>query len=369
MMTTDRRQFLRERGFFIAATVGGRWAGADGDPPAKRPNFVFILVDDLGWHDVGFMGNEFVETPQLDRLAKDGVVLTAAYANAPNCAPTRASLMTGQYTPRHGIYTVSDESNQATKRQQLIPRPSSDCLPDDSITIAEALKSAGYATACFGMWNLGLLRDPKHSPAAEGFDVYKAPADLGFGDPKSYFPAALVGRDGRQKGEAAPAGQYLTDRLTDEAVAFIKAKGDEPFFLYLAHHAVHTPHDPKPDLLAKYEMKTTGGAKGYPVYAAMVESVDQSVGRMLDTLARLDLTDDTLVIFFSDNGGEVVALRSWRQQQAEDGNVTGGPRASTVRRHDFLALAGTGAAALLRRKVSCTTEDRTQSLPRVDPLH
>ncbi len=302
----SRRAGVLGTAVLLSVVVLGAAAGsaARATAPDGKLNIVFILIDDLGWADVRFMGNTFVTTPHLDRLAREGVVFTSAYANAPNCAPTRASLMTGQYTPRHGVYTVSDASNANTARQKLVPIPTATHLPDDSVTLAEALKSAGYATACFGMWNLGRARDPKYGPIAEGFDVFKAPESLGFGDPRSYLPAPRLSRDGRRRTPAAPAGQYLTDRLTDEALRFIEANRDGPFFVYLAHHAIHTPHEPRPDLLAKAQRGAAVGADSRVTHAAMVASVDESVGRVVGTLERLALTGRTLVIFFSDNGGE-----------------------------------------------------------------
>jgi len=279
----------------------------------NKPNFVVILIDDLGWKDLGFMGNPFIETPSIDRMAAEGVVFTDAYANAPNCAPTRACLLTGQYTPRHGVYTVGESTRGDSRRNKLIPVKNRQFLPSDSITIAEALKPAGYKSACFGMWNLGRQREPHNMPPARGFDVFASPKALGYdekpppstkhgqgGPVLSYFANARA-RGGYR--DPKPR-EYLTDRLTDEAVQFIEANRERPFFLYLAHHAVHRPYDPKADLVAKYEKKAACGERGNPIYAAMVESVDQSVGRILDTLKELKLDENTVVVFFSDNGGD-----------------------------------------------------------------
>jgi arylsulfatase A-like enzyme len=279
----------------------------------KQPNLVVVLIDDLGWNDLGFMGNTFIETPSIDRLAGEGVIFTDAYANAPNCAPTRACLLTGQYPPRHGVYTVGESTRGDPRRNKLVPVENRQFLPTDSVTIAEALKPAGYTTACFGMWNLGRQCEPQSMPLSQGFDVFASPKELGYnekpstptrhaqgGPDLSYFANARA-RGGYR--DPKP-GEYLTDRLTDEAVQFIEANRARPFFLYLAHHAVHRPYDPKPDLLAKYESKAAVEEQGDPVYAAMVESVDQSVGRILNTLNELRLDENTVVIFFSDNGGD-----------------------------------------------------------------
>jgi len=279
----------------------------------NQPNLVVVLIDDLGWKDLGCMGNTFIETPSIDRMASEGVVFTDAYANAPNCAPTRACLLTGQYPPRHGVYTVGESTRGDPRHNKLVPVENRQFLPTDSVTIAEALKPAGYTTACFGMWNLGRQREPQNMPPSRGFDVFASPKELGYdekpspptgrgqgGPILSYFANARA-RGGNR--DPKP-GEYLTDRLTDEAVQFIEENHERPFFLYLAHHAVHRPYDPKPDLLAKYERKAAGGERGDPVYSAMVESVDQSVGRILDTLKELKLDENTVVIFFSDNGGD-----------------------------------------------------------------
>lgn len=258
--------------------------------PRRPPNFVVILMDDMGWRDVGFMGNVFVETPNIDRLAKTGIVFSQSYASAPNCAPTRACLMSGQYTPRHGIYTVVDPRQPpGSPWHKLLASHSESELATDVVTLPESLRARGYATAFFGMWNLGRGRSGPVTPAGQGFDRVVFPETVGFGKDE-YF-------DG--------AGNYLGDRLTDEVLAFIEANRDRPFFVYLADHAVHAPYDPKPELLAKYQAKASAGNDGRddPAYAATVEAVDQSVGRIVAGLERAGLTDDTVVVFTSDNGG------------------------------------------------------------------
>lgn len=256
----------------------------------RRPNFVVILMDDMGWHDVGFMGNTFVETPNIDRLAKNGVVFTQAYASAPNCAPTRACLMSGQYTPRHGIYTVVDPRQPpGSPWQKLQAAESKSELDTNIVTIAESLQSGGYATSFYGMWNLGRGRVGPVTPSGQGFQKVVFPENLKFGKDE-YFDSD---------------GNYLSDRLTDEALKFVAENRERPFFVYLADHAVHAPYNPKKDLLKKYEAKAAnnGGRRDDPAYAATIEAVDQNVGRLVETLARLKLTDNTYVIFTSDNGG------------------------------------------------------------------
>jgi len=280
---TSRREFIRMLGTGATSLIAGRTlSGATGAEPSvpRGPNFVFILIDDLGWTDLGFMGSRYYETPRIDALASESVVFKQAYSNAPNCAPTRACLMSGQYGPRHGIYTVGTPERGRAERRKLIPTPNATELGTEHVTIAEALKPAGYACACIGKWHLG-SKTP-HRPQDRGFDVVY---------------------DRSRRGHYAEDGQYLTDRLTDESVRFIKAYRDKPFFLYLSHHAVHTPIQAKAELTAKYERKTPVGEHRNPRYAAMIESVDQSVGRVLDALNELKLAQNTVVFFFSDNGG------------------------------------------------------------------
>jgi arylsulfatase A-like enzyme len=264
-----------------------------------RPNIVLIYVDDLGWRDVAFMGSRFYETPHIDRLAAGGAVFTAAYANAPNCAPSRASLLTGLYPPRHGIYTVGSPERGEARRRRLIPAPNETALDTGLVTIAEALRAAGYATAHVGKWHLG---GEGSLPTDHGFDLNIAGDHRGH--PPGYF-APYKRWDDRLPylpGEPQP-GEYLTDRLTDEALAFIEEQSGETFFLYLAHYAVHTPHQAKEALFEKYSQKPGSPEHNDPVYAAMIESVDESVGRIMAKLAELRLTERTAVFFFSDNGG------------------------------------------------------------------
>jgi len=264
----------------------------------KKPNFVFIIIDDLGWKDVGFISfasgfqqpspatarsaetSGYYETPNIDKLASEGVVFTNAYANAPNCAPTRACLMSGQYTPRHGVYTVDTSERGPANLRKLIPIPNNPNLDSSIVTIPESLRPAGYVSACIGKWHLG-SKTP-HRPQEQGFDVVF---------------------DRSHPGHFSPEGQYLADRLTDEAIKFIEANKNKPFFLYLSHHAVHTPIQAKKEIIEKYKKKQPSGGHNNPTYAAMIESVDESVGRVMDKLDELGLTENTVVFFFSDNGG------------------------------------------------------------------
>jgi arylsulfatase A-like enzyme len=258
--------------------------------PKRSPNFVVILMDDMGWRDIGCMGNTFAETPHIDRLAKAGVVFSQAYASAPNCAPTRACLMSGQWTPRHGIYTVVDPRQPpGSPWHKLVAAHSESELATEVVTLPEALRSQGYATAFLGMWNLGRGRAGPRTPGGQGFDTVVFPENLGFGK-DAYFN---------------DQGQYLSDRLADEVLTFMGEHPSRPFFVYLADHAVHAPFNPKPELLAKYTKKAAAGSdrRDDPAYAATIEAVDQNVGRIVAGLEKLGLADNTFVIFTSDNGG------------------------------------------------------------------
>jgi arylsulfatase A-like enzyme len=266
------------------------------EPPP--PNIVLVYIDDMGWRDAGFMGSTFYETPNIDGLAAGGLTFTNAYANAPNCAPSRASLLTGLYTPRHGVYTVGSPARGEAELRELIPAPNRTDLDTSFVTIAEMLRDAGYATGHVGKWHLG---GAGSSPADHGFDINVAGDNVGH--PPSYFyPYRRAGREliGLTEGRE---GEYLTDRLTDEALRFIEENRRTPFFLYLSHYAVHTPLQGKPELIEKYARKPGTEEHHHAAYAAMIESVDESVGRVLARLDELGLTDNTVVIFHSDNGG------------------------------------------------------------------
>ena len=273
------------------ASAGLLFAGA---PAEVRPSFVIIYIDDLGWMDTGFQGSTYYETPNADRIAREGMVFRSAYANGPNCAPSRASLLSGQYTPRHGVYTVGSPDRGPDNLRRWTAVPSATELKATTFTIAEALRGAGYVTACIGKWHLGA--DPLLGPHAQGFDV-----SLGGnheGRMKSHF--SPYGIPELQDG---PPGEYLTDRLTDEAARFIEANQKRPFFLLLSHYAVHSPIQARQELIDKYKAKPGSKGQDHPVYAAMIESVDQGVGRILGLLDRLGLAPSTVVFFLSDNGG------------------------------------------------------------------
>jgi arylsulfatase A-like enzyme len=276
----------------------------------RKPNIVLLFIDDMGWKDTGFMGSRYYETPNMDHLASSGAVFTNAYANAPNCAPSRACLMSGRYTPRHGIYTVGSSERGKPERRKIIPTPNKQELDVSHRTIAEFLKEAGYTSGHVGKWHLG--EGEVTGPEARGFSLNVAGTHHGH-PPAGYFSPYKISAlpDG-------PEGEYLTDRLTDEAIRFIEQQKDNPFFLYFAHYAVHKPLQAKEELVRKYESKDDDGDQSNPIYAAMVESTDDSVGRIMDTLDRLGIADNTMVVLFSDNGG----LGGYRENGIQSHDVT-----------------------------------------------
>ncbi|QDT56377.1 Arylsulfatase [Caulifigura coniformis] len=256
------------------------------DPP--RPNVVFILADDLGYTDVACFGSKYYETPNIDRLAAQGLRYTHGYTCGPNCQPTRAALMTGQYGPRTGIYTVGSTDRFDTTSRPLVPVPNVVDLDLAKTTVAESMKKAGYATAMFGKWHLG-QRDGYH-PSQQGFDEAIVSAGKHFNFNTS--PKVDV-----------PEGAYLADFLTDKAVDFIERNRTKPFFLYLPHYGVHSPYQAKEDIIARFKDKAAVGGHHDPTYAAMIASVDESVGRVVAKIDELGLGKNTLIIFSSDNGG------------------------------------------------------------------
>ncbi len=254
---------------------------------ATQPNIVFILADDLGYTDLGCFGSGYYETPNIDKLAGQGAKLTCHH-HCQNCTPTRAALMSGQVGARTGVYTVGGIDRFDWQSRPLRPVENVTQLPLDRDTIAQQLKKAGYATGMFGKWHIG-QNGPYH-PSKRGFD--EAVVTMG----KHFNFETSPPMD-------YPKGQYLADFLTDKAVDFIGRNKAKPFFLYLPHFGVHSPHDAKPELVAKFKNKKPVGGHGNPVYAAMIASVDESVGRVMRALQDHQLADNTVLVFVSDNGG------------------------------------------------------------------
>ncbi len=296
----------------------------------RQPNLVFILIDDMGWKDLSCTGSTFYETPNIDRLAAHGMRFTEAYASCPVCSPTRASIMTGKYPATVGITDWIDWGGRCHPcRGRLIDVPYLKQLPTTERTVAAALADAGYATWHVGKWHLG----SEASVTGDiGFEVNVGGCEMGSPAAGGYFSpwsiTALQDAD-------VPEGTYLTDYLTDRAIALIKQRDERPFFLNLWYYSVHTPIQAKPEKIRKYEAKAArlgldkvetfedGGpfptahkrkqhiqrrlVQSDPVYAAMIESLDENIGRLLDTLEAAGETDNTLIVFTSDNGGLATA--------------------------------------------------------------
>jgi arylsulfatase A-like enzyme len=290
----------------------------------SRPNILFILIDDLGWRDLTCYGSSFYETPNLDRLATEGIRFTDAYAACPVCSPTRASIQTGKYPATVGITDWIDWHGHCHPRKgRLIDVPYVRELPHDDVTIAQALREGGYQTWHVGKWHLG---GPDCSPLNHGYEINIGGCDWGCPS-RGYFSPWQI----PVLPEGAFEGQYLTDHLTDEAIRLIQERDDRPFFLNFCHYAVHTPIQAPAELVAKYEAKAKalgldaidsievgepypykgnwqGGIKrrriqSHAVYAAMMENLDWNIGRVLQALEETGQAENTLVVFTSDNGG------------------------------------------------------------------
>ena len=259
----------------------------------SQPNILLIYIDDMGWRDVGFMGSDFYETPNLDRLASQSLVFTDAYSCAANCAPARACLLSGQYSPRHKIYNVGTKPRGKSAWRRLEHIPGVDTLDlKNRKTWAQVLQEAGYKTATIGKWHLS------DDPLPYGFDINIGGTHSG-SPPKGYYPPHP-----KAPGlEDAPASEYLTDRLNREACKFIEDHHDRPWMLYLTHFAVHTPIQAKKELVQKYKDKPAGKLHDNIAMATMVQSVDDGVGQLLETLKKHQLVDNTVILFYSDNGG------------------------------------------------------------------
>jgi arylsulfatase A len=317
-MKTNRREFIRTMALGAAAAGTAGCAYLAHAKPANRPNVVVILIDDLGWTDLGCYGSKFYETPNIDRLAKQGAMFTRAYASCCVCSPTRVSLMTGKYPQRVG-FTDFLQPNKRTG-----PNSAETHIPVGDTTIGEAFQQAGYRTGYIGTWHVG--SEKIGMPKQHGFAWQMATARHGL--PASYFfpykkkkPSTADVPDL----EDGKPGDYLTDALTDKGIGFIREtvkEGKKPFFFIFGHYAVHTPIQAPKKLVEKYEAKkkrmygTTPLRmrperfnqevplrQQNPTYAAMLESVDTNVGKVMDALDELGVTKDTIIVFTSDNGG------------------------------------------------------------------
>jgi arylsulfatase A len=286
---------------------------------ARKPNFIFILVDDLGWTDVACFGSKFYQTPNVDKLAARGMKFTQGYSACTVCSPSRAAILTGKYPAR--LHITDWIAGHPYPHAKLKPPDWTKYLPLEEVTVAERLKSAGYATASIGKWHLG---GHGFEPEKQGFDLNVAGTDRG--SPPSYFSPYKIATlpDG-------PAGEYLTDRESAEAVKFIEKNKDRPFFLYLPHHAVHNPVQAKQDVTERYKTRVQPGAvHSKPAYAALIESVDDSVGRVMAKLEELGLENDTMVVFTGDNGGLIQNTSNVPLRAGKGSAYEGGVRVPTI---------------------------------------
>jgi arylsulfatase A-like enzyme len=304
-------------------------AGADKDEK-KKPNVIFILLDDFGYSDLGCYGSKFYETPNIDRLAREGVRFTDAYAACPVSSPTRAAIMTGLYPVNTGItdwIPGRQATNSGRPEDKLIAMPFKLQLDSEELTIAEVLKKNGYSTMISGKWHLG--EDSIYWPEYQGFDVnsggYGKGAPVKNNQYNGYFTPY-----GNPRLKDGPPGEYLTDRQTDEAINFVVKAGESPFFLYLSYYGVHNPMQAKEEHISKFNAKALTMSlsetepftrnkewikpsmsnnykerivQSNPVYAAMIYSVDENIGRLMEKIEELGIEGNTIIIFTSDNGG------------------------------------------------------------------
>ncbi len=293
----------------------------------KRPNVVFILIDDMGWMDISCQGSSFYETPNIDRLAAEGMRFTDAYASCPVCSPTRASIMSGKYPARIGLTNYiggPEHCKLGGERGKLLSAPYVPFLSTEEMSMASAFKRNGYATWHLGKWHLGR---ENYWPDKHGFDLNLGGCHMGHPSGKGhYFPPWEIPTLEQREGDG-----YLTDRFGDEAARLIRESDGTPFFMNMWFYSVHTPVQAKPEKIAKYEQKARDlgldkvdaivegdffpaehkmrhriqrrVVQSDPVYAAMIESLDENVGKILDALDTKGIADDTIVIFTSDNGG------------------------------------------------------------------
>lgn len=297
-----RRDFLR----CASAAASAVLAGCAGEPAAP-PNVLFILVDDLGWADIAVNGSTFYETPNIDRLASQGMRFTNAYAACPVCSPTRASIQTGKYPARLQLTNFISGPHQ-WPHSAVIPPKFRQELPLEETTLAEALAAAGYESASIGKWHLG---GDGFLPSDQGYDLNHAGTHRGM--PASFFYPEWEGNP-PVTGEP---GEYLPDHLTDRALEFLDQEREGPFFLYLPYYTVHIPIEAKEEDIARFRGKVPEDAEPgvdqhNPIYAAMIYAMDRNVGRLLDKLDELGVADETAVFFFSDNGG--VSSPEWQDE-------------------------------------------------------
>lgn len=273
----------------ISCLILGGCAQIPQKSESSPPSVILVLADDLGWADISCQGSAWA-TPAIDQLAAEGVRLTRAYSNGPNCAPSRACLMTGLDVAEHGVFTVAPAARGKKENRKLVPPKTRRTLEDDEITIAEMLKDSGYRSAHIGKWHLG------DDPRSQGFDVSIAGDRRGH--PKTHLAPWKLPFLPEQE-----AGTELADALTDHAIDFIRECGDQPYLLVLSHYAVHTPVQVSEAALKRWQKIWPEGTRRQQKYAALVESVDRSVSRLMDEVRAAGEGRETVILFTSDNGG------------------------------------------------------------------
>ncbi|MFW6277271.1 MAG: sulfatase [Prolixibacteraceae bacterium] len=298
---------------FLHITIFSFGNSNDESKIESRPNILLINIDDMGWRDVGFMGSEFYVTPNLDALAAGGMIFTNAYASASNCAPSRANMMSGQWAPRHGVYTVGSSERGNSEDRKLIPVKNNVVLPDSQYILSEALKDAGYITCHAGKWHLN------DDPRTQGFGI-----NIGgnhHGHPGSYYPPYK-----NVPLEPPSDDYYLTTLIMDKTLDFIDAMDEQPFFLYYSPYAVHTPIHPVKKLLPKYVNKPAWNGQNNAEYATMVENLDTQIGRLISVLKENGKLENTFILFTSDNGGHYAITKQWPLRSGKGSYYEGGIR-------------------------------------------
>jgi arylsulfatase A-like enzyme len=299
---------------FLTTAAAPRASAAD------RPNVVLIFADDLGWQEPSFAGSDFNETPHLDRLASQGMVFTQAYAAAGNCAPSRACLLSGQYTPRHGVYAVGSTKRGAVELMRMTPVPNTSGLRADEFTLPKAMKSAGYVTGMFGKWHLD---GPQGSDPEDHFDVVKV--------------------SGHSWGKKDDGNPKAITSITSAACDFMEANKDRRFFAYLPHYAIHSPLQSRSETAKRFKQKPPGKLHDNAESAACLAELDEGVGRLMKKLSDLGLDKNTLVVFTSDNGGTQESQEPLRGKKGC--YYEGGIREPMIVRWPAVVKAGTTCAA------------------------
>ena len=284
----------------------------------KQPNIVLINIDDYGWADLTSNGSDYYETPNIDKLKSDGVWFNEAYAGAANSAPSRACMLTGMNTPRHGMFTVANSDRGKATTRRFIPIENRRILEDGIQILPQVLKDAGYQTCHIGKWHV------TNDPTQNGMDINIAGSHAGH--PATYFAPYR-----NKKLKDGEKGEFLMDRLGSEAVSYLQnASKKKPFFLYYAPYEVHTPLQAEPHLIAKYKNKKGTKAHNNPVYAAMIEAMDRNVGKVLAEIKALGIANNTLIVFTSDNGGVYNISKQWPLRAGKGSFYEGGIRVPLI---------------------------------------